>query len=135
MRSEGSSLGGGGGGGGVWKSGDLEIWEFGDLGTWKSRNLGSNKSTKIEILKIQIRAAQKVGKVWVSREKSSWPYLGPSEAFFSWTRKIQNVIFLHSFRGGPMGPIHPVWALAAIHPKWGNRYPSSAKQTAKDQAA
>ena len=21
-----------------------------------------------------------------------------------------------------MGPIHPVWALAAIHPGWGNRY-------------
>ena len=21
-----------------------------------------------------------------------------------------------------MGPIHPVWALAAIHPRWGNRY-------------
>ena len=26
------------------------------------------------------------------------------------------------FLGGPMGPIHPVWALAAIHPGWGNRY-------------
>ena len=23
--------------------------------------------------------------------------------------------------GGPMGPIHPVWALAAIQPGWGNR--------------
>ena len=21
-----------------------------------------------------------------------------------------------------MGPIHPVWALAAIHPRWWNRY-------------
>ena len=21
-----------------------------------------------------------------------------------------------------MDPIHPVWALAAIHPRWGNRY-------------
>ena len=26
------------------------------------------------------------------------------------------------FLGGPMGPLHPVWALAAIHPRWGNRY-------------
>ena len=26
------------------------------------------------------------------------------------------------FLGGPTGPIHPVWALAAIHPRWGNRY-------------
>ena len=24
------------------------------------------------------------------------------------------------FLGGSMGPIHPVWALAAIHPRWGN---------------
>ena len=23
--------------------------------------------------------------------------------------------------GGPRGPIHPVWALAAIHPRWGKR--------------
>ena len=25
------------------------------------------------------------------------------------------------FLAGPMGPIHPVWALAAIHPRWGDR--------------
>ena len=24
---------------------------------------------------------------------------------------------------GQWAPIHPVWALAAIHPRWGNRYP------------
>ena len=29
--------------------------------------------------------------------------------------------FVSIFLGGPMGPIHPVWALAAIHPRWGNR--------------
>ena len=34
------------------------------------------------------------------------------------TKKTYFVYFL----GGPMGPIHPVWALAAIHPGWGNRY-------------
>ena len=64
-------------------------------------------------------------------KKSSWPYLGPSQAIFSmdWTN-AKHVIFLPIFLGGPMGPIHPVWALAAIHPRWGNRYricPSSAK--------
>ena len=26
------------------------------------------------------------------------------------------------FLGGPTGPIHPVWALAAIHPRWGNSF-------------
>ena len=27
-----------------------------------------------------------------------------------------------------MGPIHPVWALAAIHPRWGNRYGDGSKR-------
>ena len=55
---------------GIWRSGGLEIQKFGDLGTWKSRNLGSKKSKKIKVLKIQIRSAQNVGKVWISRKKS-----------------------------------------------------------------
>ena len=33
-------------------------------------------------------------------------------------KDVQN---LHIFLGGPMGLIHPVCALAAIHPRWGNR--------------
>ena len=80
LGSETSSGAGGPAGGGVWKSGNLEFWEFGDLGTWKSENLEiwgpgnpeswdtKNQKTKKQ-LKIQIRSAQKVGKVWISREK------------------------------------------------------------------
>ena len=41
------------------------------------------KIQKIQILKIRIRSAQNVGKVWISRINTSWPYLGPSQAFFS----------------------------------------------------
>ena len=41
-----------------WKSGDLEIQKF-----------GSQKIKKIKILKIQIRSAQIVGKVWISRKQ------------------------------------------------------------------
>ena len=55
-------------------------------------------------------------------KKSSWPYLGPSETIFSMDRKKRkktNVKILPVFLGGPMGPIHPVWALAAIHPRYG----------------
>ena len=53
--------------------------------------------------------------------KSSWPHLGPSRVIFSMDRKNTKMhIFLPIFLGGPMGPIHPVWALAAIHPGWGN---------------
>ena len=60
----------------------LEIWEFGDLGTWGPGNpeilrsgdleiqkFGVQKMTKIKILRIQIRSAQNVGKVWISRKK------------------------------------------------------------------
>ena len=53
LGSEGSSVGGG-----VWKSGNLEIWEF-----------GVQKIGKIKILKIKIRSAQNVGKVWISRKQ------------------------------------------------------------------
>ena len=47
-------------------------------------------------------------------KKSSRPYLGPSEAIFSMDREnAKNVKQLSIF---------PWWALAAIHPGWGNRY-------------
>ena len=61
LGSEGSSVGGGGDG----------VWKF-----------GVHKMEKIKIIKIQIRSDQNVGKVWISRKKCSWPYLGPSEAIF-----------------------------------------------------
>ena len=63
---------------------------------------------KIKILKIQIRSAKNVGKVWISREKSSRPYLGPSEAIFSIGRKNRkNAKNLPIFLGWPMGPYSP----------------------------
>ncbi|MDP7373830.1 MAG: hypothetical protein QF588_08115, partial [Candidatus Poseidoniaceae archaeon] len=49
------------------------------------------KILKIKILKIKIRVAQNVGKVWISRKKSSWPHLGPSGPFFAWAGKIHKV--------------------------------------------
>ena len=54
LGSEGSSVGGGGGGG------------VGGGGVWK---FGVQKMEKIKIFKIQIRSAQNVGKVWISRKK------------------------------------------------------------------
>ena len=53
LGSEGSSVGGGGGGGG-----GGGVWKF-----------GVQKMKKIKILEIQIRSAQNVGKVWISRKK------------------------------------------------------------------
>ena len=100
--------------GGVWKSGNLEIWEFENLEIWGPGNPGIRRSGDLEIqkfgvqqipkhrfFKIQIRSAENVGKVWISRKKSSWPYLGPSEAIFSMERN--NAKKLPIFLGGPMG--------------------------------
>ena len=58
--------------------------DFGDL---EIQKFGIQKMKKIKSLKTQIRSAQNAGKVWISRKKSSWPYLGASEAIFSIGRK------------------------------------------------
>ena len=128
-RSEGSSVGGGvAGGGGVWK-------------------FGVQKMEKIKILKIQIRSAQNVGKVWISRKKILPALFGAiSGHFFHGPKKCQNCAYfpgvgplLLSTRGGGIGTCHLKLnrgtaihnpnstcllggALAAIHPGWGNRY-------------
>ena len=47
---------------------DLEIWEFGDLGPG-NQEIWVQKIKKMKILKIQIRSAQNVGKVWISRKE------------------------------------------------------------------
>ena len=63
-------------------------------------------------LKIQIRSAQNVGKVWISRQKNHpgpvWGHLRPYEAIFSmdWKNK-KDAKRLPILLGGPMGPIHP----------------------------
>ena len=102
LGSEGLSVGGGIGGG---------VWKF-----------GVQNIKTIKFLKIQIRSAQNVGKVWISRKKILPALFGAIWGhFFHRPEKSKNTKFLLIFLGGPMGPIHPVWALAAIHPRWGNR--------------
>ena len=118
MGSENSS---GGGAGSGWKSGNLgTCWEFGDLGTWRSRNLGSSKSKNISKFKSVLpKMSARSGLVGKNPPGPIWGHLRP---FFPWTNKNpKNEKSLSIFLGGPMGPIHPVWALAAIHPRWGNR--------------
>ena len=59
---------------------------------------------------MQIRSAQNVGKVWISRKKSSWPHLGQSQVHFSMGRtNPKHAKILAILLGGPMGPIHQVW--------------------------
>ena len=99
----------------IWKSRNLEIWGPGNLGIWRSGDLeiqkiGVQKIKKIKILKIEIRSAKNVGKVWIGRKKSSWPYLGPSEAVFHGPEKSKNVAYFYllgplllSTRGGGIG--------------------------------
>ena len=51
-----------------------EIWRFGDLEIQKSK---VQKIEKITVLKNEIRSAQKVGKVWIGRNKTSRPHFMP----------------------------------------------------------
>ena len=92
-------------GGGVWKSWNLEIWDFGNLEIWgpenpeilrfgdlEIQNFGIQKNKKMKSLKNQIRSAQNVGKVWISRNKNPpgpiWGHLRP---FSPWTEQIQKM--------------------------------------------
>ena len=92
--------------------GEPDFWRVGNevcraLGpeVYWSRNFGPKKIQKIQkILKIKIRSAQNVGKVWISRKKSSWPHLGPSGPIFCVGRKNQkNAKLLPIFLGGHPG--------------------------------
>ena len=114
--------------GGVWKSGNLEIWDFGNLEIWGPGNpeilrfgdleiqkFGIQQIKKIKSLKIQIRSAQNVGKVWISRKKIFLAPFGAIWTFFlrgpEKSKKIQkkNAYFpgvgplLLSTRGGGIG--------------------------------
>ena len=65
----------------------------------------------MRIIRIKILHAQNVGRVLVSRKKSSWLYFMPFQAFLSMGRKhdiIKNVKKEFIFLGGPMGPIQPI---------------------------
>ena len=49
--------------------------------------------SKMKTLRMQIRSAQNVGKVWIRREKSSRPHLGPSQAnFVQGPKKSKNML-------------------------------------------
>ena len=67
------------------RSGNLTIWRPGNPEIWDPKN------QKMKIIIIQIRSAQNVGKVWISKEKI---LLGPFGAhlgpFFAWAGKIKN---------------------------------------------
>ena len=82
----------------------------------------------VKILKIQIRSAQNVGKVWISRKKSSWAHLGPSGPIFCVGRENPKIAqILSIFLGGPMGPIHPIWGHLVIFVRAGSKTAKSYK--------
>ena len=63
------------------KSEDLDIQKF-----------GIQKMSKMKILKIQIRSAQNVGKVWISRNKNpSGPIRGHLRQFFPWAEQSEKI--------------------------------------------
>ena len=68
----------------------------------QARNLGPKKIKEMKILKIKIRSAKNVGKVWISKKKSSWAISGN----FSMDQKMQkNQDLLPISLGGPMASI------------------------------
>ena len=72
---------------------------------------------KIKVLKFQIRSAQNVGMVWISRNKILLtPFGAIPGIFFHGPQNLKNIKILHIFLGGPMGPIHPVWTITPSDP-------------------
>ena len=103
----------------IWESGNLKIWEPGNLEIWDP----NKKSNKHKILEIKIRVAQNVGKVWIRTKIILAPFHAISGHFCEGQTHQKHVEILSILLGGPMGPIHPVWVLVAIHPWWRCVYP------------
>ena len=96
-------------GAGIWKSGSLEIWGPGSPEIWNPKNQKIKISKFKCVLPTMSSSSGSVG------NKFSQPYLGPSEVIFSMDRKnVKKGRKLPILLGGPMGPIHPVWAPAGI---------------------
>ena len=81
----------------IWGTGNPEIWD--------------PKNQKIKDLRIQIRSAQNVGKVWISWKKTSWPHLGPSQAIFSMDRKNAKNVKKNAY--------FPWWAIGPLFTRFG----------------
>ena len=79
-----------------------------------SQKFGTQKIKKVKIFKIKIRSAQNVGKVWISRKKSSWPHLGPSRPIFCVGRKNKKIALFSLIFA-----ILPVWGPCCYPPEVG----------------
>ena len=62
-----------------WGPGNPEIWRSGDL---EIQKFGVQKFKNIKFLRIQIRSAQNVGKVWISRKKILLALFGAIQGHF-----------------------------------------------------
>ena len=62
---------------------------------------------KIKILKIKIRSAQNVGKVWISRKNPPGPIWGPLGSFFAWAAKYKKCKIFVYFPWWAHGPYSP----------------------------
>ena len=87
------------------KSRFLEVGKIQIFGSREIQKFGVQKMEKMNILKIQIRSAQNVGKVWISRKTTLPALFGAIWGhFFHGPEKNQkNAKILPIFLGGPMG--------------------------------
>ena len=84
--------------------------------------MGPQKIQKSKVLKIKIRSAQIVGEFFCAGERRPRPIWGPPGPFFAWAGQIQKLSKFCLFSlVGPWALFTRFGALAAIHPRWGNR--------------
>ena len=104
-----------------------DFWKFGNLGPGNLEIWDPTKIKKIKILKIKIRSAQNVGKVWISRNKNPpGPILGHLGPFFAWAGKIEKMPKFCLF--SLVGP----WALFT---RFGAVEKAAAQKAAAEKAA
>ena len=94
----------------------LEIRRSRDLDIQKC---GVQEIQRIKHLKIRIRVAQNVGKVWSSRKKKTAPFGAISGNFFHGPAKIQTCIFVRYFPWWANGPFLPGLGLCCYPPEVG----------------
>ena len=77
-----------------------DAWKYGIMGIKKTKSRMGGLSAGPEI---EIRVAQNIDKVWISRKKS-WPHLVPFQRFFSMGRQNakKNAEFVPISLGGPI---------------------------------
>ena len=75
--------------------------KYGDIHNLGNNVHAANEIRNMEITKFKIRSTTNVGKVWITRKKSSRPHVMPFQAIFPWAENKEIVYVSLIFLGGP----------------------------------